>query len=151
VTLTLAQPRPSIAGTYVLSIGSPQCEGASPLAPLAEELRQRTYTAVLTQDNARVTVVLGGRDFASDRFSGNVTATGATFELSEGDYYSWQDVIERLSNGTFLVITGRAVTTLTESGLAGTLNGSLVNLQNFPGSTVAGRCVSGRHAFTLTR
>jgi hypothetical protein len=144
----------------VLSIGSPQCEGASPFAPLAEELRQRTYTAVLTQDNARVTVVLSGRDFASangslkNMFSGIVTATGATFDLTEiVDYYygTIQDVVERLSNGTFLVITGHAVTTLTESGLAGTLNGSLVNRQNVPAGSITGRCVAGSHAFTLTR
>jgi hypothetical protein len=159
VGLTLIRPRPSIAGTYVLSIGSPQCEGASPFAPLAEELRQRTYSAVLTQNNARVTVVLSGRDFASgnggfqNRFFGIVTPTGATFELSEWDYYyrTIQDVIERLADGTFLVITGHAVTTLTNSGLAGTLNGSLVNQQHIPGGTVAGRCVSSSHAFTLTR
>jgi hypothetical protein len=164
VTLALTRPRPVIAGTYVLSIGSAQCEDGSPPPPLSGELRQRTYTADLSQNNERVSVRLSGRDFATDdggptnTFSGVVTASGATFELREEyyrDYYYrrllLQDVVERLTNGSFLLVTGRAVTTLTDSGLAGTLNGSLVNLRTLPAGTVLGRCASSTHAFTLTR
>jgi hypothetical protein len=153
VPLVLAQPRALVAGTYVLSIGSPQCEGATPYTPLAAELRQRTYTAVLRQEDARVTVTLSGSHLLAERFFGSVTATSATFDLTQGDYYyrTTPDVIERLANGTFLVISGRAVTTIADSGLVGTLNGSFVNLETVPYGRVVGRCQSSSYSFRLTR
>lgn len=158
VPLGLARSRLNIAGTYVLSIGSSQCD-AGLFAPLAEELRERTYTAVVTQNNERATIKLTGRDFASssgrvaDTFSGNVGPSGATFELRDVDYYygTVQDVVERLANGTFLTITGHAVTTATDFGFAGTLNGTLLNVQTLPTGTIVGRCFSRTHPFTLRR
>lgn len=154
VTLALAQPRAQIAGTYILTIGSPQCADSS---PLAEELRQRTYTAVVTQSDERVSVSLAGKDFASgpgfvaNQFAGVVTPTGAWFVLWQGDIMDPPQLIERLATGTFLTISGRAVTTVSDSGLQGTLAGALFHHEGMIGGRIIGSCTSATHSFTLAR
>lgn len=162
--LALANQRPDISGTYSLTLGGGGCSGSP---QLAEELRQRTYTAVLTQNGPRVDVVLSGPAFAVNKikkgnaFSGFVDPGGVTFKIAEGAFYYYYyygpeyypDVVERLANSTLLVVTGTAKVAVTANGLSGTLDGSLVNYRDgFPQVVnTLGSCWSRTFPFTLVR
>jgi hypothetical protein len=122
-------------GRYTLTVsvnGNCQSFGSTPL-PM--ELRRRTYTADVTQNGSDLLVNLSGATFAQnsgglgDHFRGTTTSNGATFRLT--DYWSfyyygnYPDVAERMSDGTVLVVGGTASTTLSASGLNGTLAGDM--------------------------
>jgi Carboxypeptidase regulatory-like domain len=158
--LALARPRPTVAGTYVLAVDM-NCSGSN---PLPDDLRRRSYTAVLTQNGPDLEVTLTGADFAvnsagkGSRFRGRVDPAGATFSFDTGDLYYYYgpsyypDVVERLSTGMFLVLRGSAVTTLSSAGLTGTFNGSLVQYDSrFPRNFVVNGCSSPTNRFTLSR
>jgi hypothetical protein len=104
-------------------------------------------------------MTLSGAEFViSERWAnGNVVqgfvddaAAIFTFE----DAWDWglhPDVMERLPDGTVLVITGIAEAAPTGSGLAGRLNGSFTIYANASSSEVRSSCSSALHSFTLTR
>ena len=153
-----------LRGIYQLRVS---VEGAcQAFRPLAANLRERTYDASLAQNGPELIVTLSGADFATsagtrNQFRGTVDARGATFTLGEGRlaYFSYgrflevPDVVERLADGTVLVVSGRAVTTLTGSDLVGTLGGSMSQIQaDFPANSFyLGWCDSPIHRFALVR
>ena len=169
VQLPLAGARLDLAGAYVLTVDV-DCATSTPVRP--PELRRRSYAAVIRQNGSRLDVVLTessrfrvnstGR---GDRFTGRADAAGATFELQSFFSYffpydpsTYPDVLERVSDGTFLEIDGTAVTKKTATGLAGELHGFAAHYSSgFPthppgmnGGTL-GTCYSPAHRFTLTR
>lgn len=163
-SLTSSGPRLSLTGNYTLAIDVVACSGSR---PLSTDLQHRTYDAVLTQTGATVDVTLTEPRFKinsigrGNQFSGRVGAGGATFTLQsyEGSYYpyygpvGYPNVAEQLSNGTFLVTQGTAVTLGSAAGLSGQMNGGL-SISNwgsgFPTTALfLGNCF-GSLRFTLT-
>jgi hypothetical protein len=160
VRLKLLAPGPDLSGTYTLTLGTAQCPGAH--FPLADSIRQRTYTATVTHIGSKVDVALSGVPFATvsgkqtNGFTGRVLGTRATFVLSGPEsqwyyYYSYApDVAERLADGTFLVSSGTAELTVSGSRWDGVLNGNMRHLASVPGKSPLGRC-SGSIALTLVK
>jgi hypothetical protein len=65
-------------------------------------------------------------------------------------YYYYPDVVERLSDGTILLVAGSVRTTGTAAGLFGQLDGELSHYSAFPNGALLGTCVSKLHRFALT-
>ena len=162
--LGLAGPRADLSGTYTLTleVGG----GCSGSRPLTGDLRRRTYTATVAQNGARLEVRLSGATFAVDqqgngnRFTGRVEPNGARFTLFEGYsyyyyYYFWShpDLSERLPDQNVLTIAGSVTTSVTPTGLAGTLHGSWsLYSSRFPNADFVGGCdARSPHLFTMTR
>ncbi|MGH9313112.1 MAG: carboxypeptidase-like regulatory domain-containing protein [Vicinamibacterales bacterium] len=156
--LILSRPRDEVAGTYTLTVAAAaECRAALP-----EEARIRTYTAVLSQDGPRLTVALEGSKFlvaggrTLNSFGGTVEPNRVSFKLSEFYsyyYYYLPDVLEELTATTFLAVSGSATTTVSPTGLSGTLNGPIETLQGV-GSGRFDRvtsCRSTGHQFVLSR
>ena len=159
VQLRLESERPVFAGDYRMTIEGPgSCPEREPLPP---DLRRRQYDAVITQNGPQLTVTLTGAPFyvASDqgnRFTGVVTGTGATFKMrrfSEAYYYpvgpAHPDVVERLQDGTLLVVTGDATISVTSGGLSGRMFGGLTQWRGtaFPNVFFLGYCGADRLTF----
>ena len=174
-----SQPRavrvvPSIPewnGTYRLTVGGTACSGST---PISIELRQRTYTPFVRQNGLTLfvevrdagTIVgqilnpqvrfsfsgffpsrLAQRASATEMFPGGIQLVSyrrAAYPLGPTGF------IEYLTNSDWLVITGEAITTLSASGFAGTLNGAISQYASF-GSKLVGVCPSTSHGFTLVR
>lgn len=164
-SLDLTGPRLSLNGPHTLVIDiSGKCSGNGPLLPA---LQRRSYEAVLTQLGAAVEVTLTEPRFrlntigGGNRFAGRVDATGATFLLPDYDsyyypYYApsyYPGIAERLSDGSFLVIQGAAVTTGSAAGLSGEMAGTFSNWDSrFPrgGLSPLTSCASSNARFSLT-
>jgi hypothetical protein len=128
--IAATNPRPNLAGAYEIAIDvTGNCSG------LTADLQHRRYEAVITQDGVKLDVRLTEPrfriDFDSrgDRFIGEARPGGATFDLPNDFYdyygfytYGYPNVVEKLPDGTFLVIGGRVLTTGSASGLSGLMN-----------------------------
>jgi hypothetical protein len=162
IGLALAVPRPDVSGTYTFTVGSDTCSNSTRQLP--PELRRRTFGAVVTQKDAELKVTLTGADFKVIRgalandFFGTLASSGATFTLTPpGYYYAYTpegapDVVEELSEGISLLVTGLATTTVSSRGMSGTLSGTLEAYQGSLTFTAAtARCTSTTHPFVLSR
>lgn len=163
--LTLAEPRPSLTGTYTLTMGSAECpiQGGH-LAPLPGNLRQRTYTALLTQSGKNLEVTLTGEEFGPrpaevlNRFFGTMEGGQVKFRLigPDPDYYEYYysnvfpNVAEILADGTYLIPSGLTDLRVSGAVLKGTLTGSLTNRVAPRLGRVIARC-AGTFPFTLSR
>lgn len=149
---------PVYEGVYRLTIGSGNCDMLPPMA------RQRTYTATVTQDWPHLHVILSGADLPvpppdGRRFRGVVHDPFVQFDISPSwwtEGFWWPDIVERLPDGTFFVVSGQARLTRTEAGLSGSLAGSLeihgpVLMSDHPNSWPISMCSSQSHQFQLTR
>jgi hypothetical protein len=125
--LALSGTRLDLAGLYTLEIET-GCQPTSTSVGLLD-LRHLSYAAVLTQHGSNLEVVLtessrfrvdgAGR---GDRFTGRVDSAGATFNLrgpSWYDFSAYPDLVERMPDGTFLVIDGTVATRGSRAGLSG--------------------------------
>src|SRR4029079_19321286 len=122
--LTPAIPILSLAGNYRVSLRpSPSCAGKLP-----PDLRVRQYSAAITQSGSRLTIVLGGADFATlpgqvvNRFEGRSKANAVELQVGTFDYYYYYyqsfGFVERLarppvaqwgfSQTSYLAVTGNA-------------------------------------------
>lgn len=166
--LALSGSRLDLAGPYTLTIDA-ACSTSTPVPP---DLRHRSYAAFLTQTGSTVEVVLtesarfrvNGAGHG-DRFSGHADATGATFHLGDNfwPYYgppydpsTYPNIVERLSNGSFLVVDGTVLTRGSSGALSGDLRGFFLHYDSrFPNVSPSfsglGSCYSVSHRFTLTR
>jgi hypothetical protein len=158
--LATVNPEVSIAGAYLLTFSAGACSVVLPT-----DLRQRRYTAVITQDAQRPTVVvtLGGAKFAmnggtGNSFSGRVEPDRVTFLLRGADFYYYYhdltppfDLAEALDDGRFVIIEGAVTTTRTGSSLVGTLQGSISVTTDLTGfsRSIVGKC-DGTHQVTFT-
>ena len=134
--LTLSEALADFSGTYTLRITSPTPCGTSDPGP---EFRDRTYTATITQSAFSLAVRLTGADMVvssgrGDGFKGTAEPSGATFNIDDDFYgYFYPEVVERLPNGTHVVVGGIALTKRVAEGLVGTLNGSFTYYAGRPG------------------
>ena len=154
--MILSKPRDIVAGTYTLRItAAPECGALPP------EARQRTYTAVVTQDGSRLQVVLQDASFyksgsvSSNTFFGAVQPGGVTFTpyggaLYYGYYYYRPDVLEQLTATSLFMFGGTATVTATPAGRAGALSG-VVGILQAPKLTPMIACNSSNHRFELVR
>jgi hypothetical protein len=156
--LTPTNPHLRLGGAYTVAIdAAPGCSGPG---SLPEDLQHRSYQATVTQTGLTLQVILTEARFkiqsgSGNRFFGVAGIGGATFSLNFGGsyyyYYYYPDVVERLSNGTVLLVAGSVTTTGTAAGLSGQLNGELSNYPGtFPNGALLGTCSSKSHQFTLT-
>jgi Carboxypeptidase regulatory-like domain len=146
-TLRLSQPRPTVSGTYELTIIA-VCQSGS----LPKELQERKYTATISQKGPDLFVTLSGATFqsgSSHAFSGRIDGSSATFSVSYGYYYYSPNVIEQLPDSV-LVMTGLATTTIASNSMVGTMSGYISQMTGYPGTAISG-CYSRAHKFSLTR
>jgi hypothetical protein len=162
--LALAGARLELHGAYTLTIDVASCY----TTPLPSHLRRLSYDAFVRQkgptlevaltESARFLVNPAGR---GDRFAGHADAAGALFNLQgySGYYYykshDYANLVERLSDGTYLVVAGTAATRSLPAGLSGDLKGRVTHHDSsFPSvplqSSISASCYSDGHRFTLT-
>ena len=145
---------PPVAGTYTLNVTAGTCASVSGRPPLRSDLRSRTYGAVVTQSGTTINVVLSNAEFfsrqgtPSNRFSAFVERGLLNLYLYGPDNYYYDyylpfyisDVIERLSDGTFLITSGYGPLTPASDGLRATISGGLWHRETVPNGTILGLC-----------
>jgi Carboxypeptidase regulatory-like domain len=160
--LALSRPRDELAGAYTLTVSAAdECR-----ASLPDSVRDRTYTALVTQTGARLQVRLDDATFALSKngygnaFGGTVLPGEVTFLLNQflaaGYFYynfPYADLLEEVSPSLFLAVDGTVVSTLSAGGLTGTLNGTFQTFTFDPrrAPPPAAKCQSAGHRFVLTR
>jgi hypothetical protein len=145
---------PDFSGTYKLTVTAGACASLPNRPALATNLRSRTYDAVLTQRSRDIQVDLSNAEFFSrdgrlqNRFFGYSQSDRFTFYLWGPDSYYYEyylpfsisDVIERLSDGTFLITSGSGPVSAADGGLRSTISGGLWHRASIPNGTVLGVC-----------
>jgi len=155
----LASERTDLAGTYQLTVSAAsRCPSTGWALPQAA--RVRTYTATITQDGPRLSLVLGGAALVDGSFTGRVEPGVVTFDVRGLDshiayYYYFAssiDFLEVFSPTSLLIVSGRVTATPTSSGISGTLNGviGIVPAPISPLSNLSAGC-KDQHEFVLTR
>ena len=162
--------RLDLPGQYQLTITSGVCADGN----LPDAVKTRTYTARMWNAGLMIHVELSGADFAvewcplcfetrGNRFMGQTQALDARFTLFEygppEDGYDGQgyypSLAERLPDGRFLSIAGRAIVAPSADGYAGSLDGTIAVYDSLSQVERAGRalasCRSNAHRFTLVR
>jgi hypothetical protein len=166
--------RLDLPGQYQLTITSGVCADGN----LPDAVKTRTYTARMWNAGLMIHVELSGADFAvewcplcfetrGNRFMGQTQALDARFTLSEygppEDGYDdgaaqwgyYPSLAERLPDGRFLSIAGRAIVAPSADGYAGSLDGTIAVYDSLSQVERAGRvlasCRSNAHRFTLVR
>lgn len=163
---------PEWNGTYMLTVGGTECGGSM---PISIELRQRRYPAFVRQNGLTLFAEVRGVGTIVGRilnpqvqfsfslfraFGRRVQRAAAPETFPNGiRLVSYrraaygggpEGFIEVLANSDWLVITGEAVTTLSPSGFAGTLNGAISQYER-GGTRLLGVCSSSSYGFTLVR
>lgn len=145
---------PDFSGPYKLTVNAGACASVPNRPALATALRSRTYDAVLTQRSRDIQVELSNAEFFSrdgrpqNRFFGYPQSDRYTFYLWGPDNYYYEyylpfsisDVIERLSDGTFLITSGSGPVAAADGGLRSTISGGLWHRASIPNGTVLGMC-----------
>lgn len=156
--LALARPRTDISGRYTLTISAaPDCR------TLPAELVSRSYSAVVAQSGAAITVTLEGTQFFTsgsrtlNRFTGHLEAERAVFRLTPAyDYYYYYfalpDIFEVLGAGSYYGLDGVAEAAIGAGNLSlsGPLSGWIGKVSGPPYRS-AGGCRSANHRFVLAR
>lgn len=152
--LRLVAPRPEISGTYTLRISA-----ANHCDSLPDDVRTRTYTALLDQTGAGVTTTLSGPTFLMgggrvlNRFYGMVEPARVTFRVtapSEPYYFGdYPSVLEPLTASTSYSFSGSVQATVSGSRISGTLDGDVGVYGFFWGPITL--CRSSSHQFVLSR
>jgi hypothetical protein len=158
--LRLVNARRDLSGAYTLTIVAvDECR-----LELPEEVRVRNYRALVTLTGNQLDVRLEGSTFAlassgqGDGFHGRAEAAEIFFFLTAYEPYgyfyykfNYGDVVEQLTDSTFLVVSGQA--SVNESSMSGVLGGAMTLLSGtmkyFPKTTAT--CRSTAHRFTLRR
>jgi hypothetical protein len=158
--MTPASPRPDLSGAYTLTLAMGPCDRQ--FGGLPTELRRRRYTAVVTQQEARLTVSLSGADFILnvDRGNGFTGRIGPVDQVmftigdpSDTELMGPHDLVEGISSSEALVVHGRVDGRATASTITGTLQGwFMVTHPSAPTSWFStAACNSGAHAFEMRR
>ena len=145
-----------LSGSYRLSVTARSCGTSPNRPPLATSLQSRTYDAVITQRSSReIQVALSNADFftrdgkTQNSFFGYSQSNRFSLSLYGPDNYYYDyylpfyvsDVIERLSDGTFLITSGYGpVAVVDDGGLRATISGGLWHRASIPNGTVLGVC-----------
>ena len=113
-------PPSGVVSTYTLTISSSDTSG--PCAGVPAAARRRVYLADVEQTGSDLKVALTGGEFVSNRFTGVITPTGeVTFTIRPAapwDYDAF-DVLERLSDGSLLIVSGVITARSTAGGISG--------------------------------
>ena len=125
--------------------------------------RQRTYSATVTQDGARVSVTLGGAQFVvinghGRSFSGYIDAAGPlTFEIGSAFYYYYYyggdfDIAERIDDFT-LLLSGTVHAQGTQARLTGFFDGLITTSRSSakPFRPFLAQCSGTTHGFEMIR
>lgn len=157
--LAPVRERKNLAGTYTLALGASPCSGAG---QIPDEIRSRSYTAVITQDGRALNVALSGAEFIvasgrGDHFSGTIDpADNVTFSLGDPYYYYFYsttpfDLVERLDDSRSFTVAGFVTATMRGSEIAGTLSGSFIVLRGSrpPFTQMMSTCFSQTHTFVM--
>ena len=163
VEMQAAQPIESLGGTYTLTLTA-GCR--SSVGTLPSPARQRTYVAIVSQEQRQLAVSLTGAEFLlyegrGNHFTGTVQAAGGvTFEIGNVsyDYFYYSprcyrcDLVERFSPTAALVIGGNVAAERAPSEIAGVLfgtfwlsDGTTAPLTRFPSYC------TGVHDFVMRR
>ena len=157
-------PQPAGAYTLTVTAGTGTCGAVSGRPALRPDLRSRTYGAVITQTATSITVALSNAEFftrpgqTSNSFRGFVDRGRLNLYLYGPDNYYYEyylpfsvsDVIERLSDGTFLITSGSGPLTTSGGGFQATISGGLWHRATVPNGTILGLC-SGQLSLDFTR
>jgi hypothetical protein len=153
--------RTDLRGSYTLTIARTACLSWAGAPP-----ESRSYVATVAQDGPQLTVTLSGADFIVTGGRGN-SFTGVldggnrvTFTIGDPIYYyayynlGHYDLVERISNTSSLLISGKVTAGLTSRGMSGTLNGAFMVTQAAapPASTrIQAYCYGNAHRFEMVR
>lgn len=120
-----SQPGPAPAptgtvGLHTLTITSR--DTSAPCLRVPEALRRRVYTADVEQTGSDLKVSLSGATFVSNVFEGVITPDREVYftirPVQPWDYDAF-DVVERLSDGTLLLVSGTISARRTTEGIFG--------------------------------
>lgn len=156
--------RTDLRGSYTLTIARTACLSWTGAPP-----ESRSYEATVAQDGPQLTVTLSGADFIVTGGRGN-SFTGVldggnrvTFAIGDPIYYyeyynfGHYDLVERISNTSSLLISGKVTAGLTARGISGTLNGAFMVTQAAlpplpPATTlIQAYCYGTAHRFEMVR
>jgi hypothetical protein len=123
-----------LAGSYELSIvADAKLCPVSARNPLPPDVRVRTYDAVVTQKGSQLSVKLSGGSLMFGSFNGTQNGSTATFDIhgiTTDPFYHYYnyidrtlDLVDQLSPGRFLIISGKATTSKVPQGVSGQLEG----------------------------
>ena len=156
-SLALSGLRLQIEGDYRLAVDVDDCSGAS---SLPSELQHLVYDAQVRQTGAELEVLLTEPRFRvvggeGNHFRGRVDATGVRLSLQSffNDFtLFYPDLVEQLSDGSVLIISGDADLRGTPSLLTGSLQGELSIWDSaFPfGSFLSGCFAPGQSSVRMT-
>jgi hypothetical protein len=120
----------NLAGTYALTIAmSGTCSVYPPAVPLSDDLRQRHYTATITEAGPSFRVDLSGANFVvkdglGSGFSGRIEPSQITFTIGDGYYTPYPDIVESLGDN-ILTIAGGGTLTTSGTDIAGSMGGGM--------------------------
>jgi hypothetical protein len=151
--------RPQLEGTYTLEITAQGC-GAS----IPEAVTRRSYVASITQAGGQLLVRLSGAEFIvtngrGNGFGGFVQGDRVQFTLLTSAsyfyyyyYFGQDDLVERLTPTSAVVIGGSMDGRVSGSNISGTLNG-IIGVSNRVTSPFypASSCYSQAHRFEMRR
>ena len=118
--LSRSRPREEYEGTYTLTVTADDVPG--PCAQFPQELKRRAYVAHIVRTGDELDVSLSGANFIRARFRGEVTQSdNITFWIRPASVwdYDWPDIVELLSDGTQLFVSGTIVAKGTPTGISG--------------------------------
>ncbi len=97
---------------------------------MSDDLKKRTYTATITQTGPVFRVEFSGASFIDNNglghgFSGRVQPGLISFEIGDGYYTPYPDIIESLGGDRALVIMGSGTLNPSGTDWAGLLSGEL--------------------------
>ena len=118
----------NLAGTYSMTIDA--SAGCQYGAGLPDDLKKRTYAATITQTGPLFRVELSGANFIDNNglghgFSGRAQAGLISFDIGDGYYTPYPDIIESLGGNQAFVITGSGTMSQSGTDWAGLLSGEL--------------------------
>jgi hypothetical protein len=156
--LVYSGTRPDLSGRYRLTVTA-----AGACTNLPDDVRERSFEAVLEQAGPRLTVTLSGPEFGTDgartlnQFRGVLDGNRALLELAgPTTYYFYYygpftpDIAVRLGPASYYSFDGRIEAVVSGTSISGPLNGGVGRLAGPPYSPSL-RCRSTQHRFELTR
>lgn len=159
VQLVPNRTRTDFSGRWSLTISASACQ-TTRFGPLPEEAKTRRYSAHVTQDGPHLRLTLADAEFVIVGGRGNMfagtTDPNDSMRLTiagPSDYYYYyyrtSDLVERLTDGTQLLISGTVTATGDSRRAGGTLAGSF-RLKSSTGANSA-ECSAGNHRFEMVR
>ena len=151
--IAIVTPLTDLSGRYALTIrAAPACDQAP------EDMRERRYTADITQAGPLARVTLSGATFPAGYYGGGLNQFYGTVEpglvrFVLSFYYYLPPVMEQLSPTRYFTASGILTVSIGAGALTGTLNGTLdirEGSDKFRLKTVS-ECRSDQHLVTFMR